>query len=189
MRGLRTLRAVTRFSVARPQTVANSTHIGFRFYSAEINGDLTARLQADLKTALKARDSAKSTIIRSVLAEVYNAQKQVAPKTLTSSDVAAVVRKAEQRRLDSAKQFEEASRSDLAEKEKEEAALLASYLPPVLNTEQIDTILRKIIASADRSQNPKKAKGLALKAFLGEVDKSTVQTDVVKQRLEELWSA
>ena len=91
--------------------------------------------------------------------------------------------------MDSAKQFEDASRADLAEKEKQEAALLGSYLPPMLTTEQIDNILRKIIASANKNDNPKKAKGLALKAFFSEVDKNMVQSDLVKQRLEELWSA
>jgi len=91
--------------------------------------------------------------------------------------------------LDSAKQFESASRADLAEKEHQEATLLGSYLPPMLSIDQIDAILRKIIAATPANENPKKAKGLAMKAFYTEVDKSSVQSEVVKQRLDELWPA
>lgn len=86
------------------------------------------------------------------------------------------------------KQFESASRPDLAEREQKEAVLLASYLPAMLSTGEIDGILLRIISESPEKENIKKAKGLALKTFYSQVDKSLVLGEVVRQRLDELWS-
>lgn len=87
------------------------------------------------------------------------------------------------------KQFESASRSDLADREQKEAVLLASYLPAMLTTTEIDIILRRIISESHEKENAKKAKGLALKTFYAQIDKNLVLGEVVKQRLDELWSS
>ncbi|KAF8588692.1 GatB/YqeY domain-containing protein, partial [Ramaria rubella] len=126
--------------------------------------------------------------IKSVLAEVYAAQKQSASATLKPSDITSIIKKAEQRRLDSMRQFESASRMDLAEREQKEAAILATYLPAMLSTAEIDTVLRRIITESSEQVNIKKAKGHALRSFYSEIDKNAVQGDIVIQRLDKLWS-
>ncbi|KAF8518734.1 GatB/YqeY domain-containing protein [Gautieria morchelliformis] len=158
-----------------------------RHNSTRPDTDILFRLQSDLKSALKSKDSLSATTIRSVLSEVYAGQKRVAPATLKPSDVISIVRKAQQRRLDSMSLFQSASRSDLAQREEKEAGLLASYLPAMLATTEIDTILRRIISESPEKDNVKKAKGMALKDFYTQVDKNVVPGEVVRQRLDELW--
>ena len=85
------------------------------------------------------------------------------------------------------RQFERASRPDLAQREQTEALLLASYLPAMLSAAEVDAVLRHIISESPETGNVKKAKGLALKTFYRQVDKNTVSGEVVKQRLDELW--
>ncbi|KAF8520378.1 GatB/YqeY domain-containing protein [Hysterangium stoloniferum] len=137
---------------------------------------------------MRSRDSFSSTTIRSVLSEIYAAQK-AAVQPLKTPEIVSIIRKAEQRRLDSARQFESASRADLAEKEQKEANLLACYLPTMVPVSEIDRVLRRVISGITEKDNVKKAKGLVLKLFYSEVNKNAVQGEVVKQRLDELWSS
>jgi uncharacterized protein YqeY len=85
--------------------------------------------------------------------------------------------------------FRSAARSDLAQREEKEAGLLASYLPAMLPTTEIDTILRRIISKSSEKDNVNKAKGMALRDFYSQVDKNAVPGEVVRQRLDELWSS
>jgi uncharacterized protein YqeY len=93
--------------------------------------------------------------------------------------------------LDSAAQFNQASRSDLAGKEQQEADLLARFLPPLLPETEIDGILQEIIAEqASQIQgSPHKSIGKLFKAFYSRVDRSAVDPDLVKRRAEALLSA
>ncbi|PCH43502.1 GatB/YqeY domain-containing protein [Wolfiporia cocos MD-104 SS10] len=147
---------------------------------------------SELKGAMKSRNTAKSTVIRSILAEVYAADK--APgraEVVPSSTIYAILRKAVQRRAESAAEFEKASRSDLAQKEQQEAELLQSFLPPLLPEAEIDHVLRDILAAQPQPAgegNAKKALGNVYKAFYAKVDRSLVNTDLVRERAEALLS-
>ncbi|GBE81354.1 GatB/YqeY domain-containing protein [Sparassis crispa] len=153
--------------------------------------DIRAQLMSELKSAMKSKDTFKSTTIRSALAEVYAADK-ARPELVSSSVILSILRKAAVRRTDAAKEYEKASRPDLAEKEKLEANLLQSFLPPLLSEADVDRILRETIADQSQlmeSGTPsKKAQGLVFKAFYAKVDKLSVDTDLVKRRAEALLS-
>ena len=90
--------------------------------------------------------------------------------------------------LDSAAQFNQASRPDLAGKEQQEADLLARFLPPLLPETEIDGILQKIIAeqASQGQSSPHKSIGKLFKAFYSRVDRSAVDPDLVKRRAEAL---
>ena len=79
-----------------------------------------------------------------------------------------------------------ASRHDLAEKEHREEAILSAFLPPLLSEEDIDRVLQTIIA--EQKSHPRLLKNVAsiYKSFYFKVDKSMVDTDVVKRKVEEL---
>ncbi|KAI0298559.1 Yqey-like protein-domain-containing protein [Russula brevipes] len=164
-----------------------------RFYAADTTLDLRTRLLEELKNSLKARDSLTSTAIRSVLSEVYAADKTTNGNKIGSSTIATFIRRACTRRLDSASQFNGASRPDLAEKEQQEADLLARFLPPLLPEAEIDGILKEVISEqAPLSQDgshKRKSIGKLLKSFYVKVDRSSVDPDLVKRRAEALLAA
>jgi predicted kinase len=59
----------------------------------------------------------------------------------------------------------------------------------MLSTAEVDSILRRIIAESPEKENVQKAKGLTLKTFYSQVDKNLVLGEIVRQRLDELWSS
>jgi uncharacterized protein YqeY len=159
---------------------------GGRFFSdAAGANDIRGRLLSEVKTAMKNKDTFTSTTLRSVLSDVYAADKTSPPK-ISSSAITTIIRKAALRRTDSAAQFINASRPDLAEKEKREADILSTFLPPLLSESEIDRVLRDVLAEHKPEGDPRKALGKVLKAFYSKVDKSTVDAGLVKHRAESL---
>ncbi|KAI0351004.1 GatB/YqeY domain-containing protein [Trametes cingulata] len=152
--------------------------------------DVRSRLMLELKEAMKSKDTLKSTTIRSVLSEVYAADK-AASGAAPPSAVVGILRKAATRRVDAAAEFNKAARQDLAEKEQQEAAILQSFLPPLLPEAEIDRVLQDVLASPSITEAvakgpPQKALGQVFKAFYTQVDKSNVDPDVVRQRAQAL---
>ncbi|KDQ21944.1 hypothetical protein BOTBODRAFT_217813 [Botryobasidium botryosum FD-172 SS1] len=152
--------------------------------------DLRARLKDELKTAMKARDSFSSTVIRSVIAEVTNADKASSSAPVDDSSIVSLIRKAIARRNDAASQFRAASRTDLADKEDAEVALLTKFVPAQLSESDIEAHLTELITSIKSEVGSKLPEGAVvgkvLKAFFEKVDKSLVQGDVVSRKAKEL---
>jgi len=147
---------------------------------------LRSRLLADLKAAMKNKNTMASTAIRAVLAEVYAVDK-VQPEKIPNSSIITLLRRASQRRLDNASQFEKGGREDLAAKEREEHVFLTSYLPSLLPEAEIDKVLMAIIHQLKVTVKPgesKKLVGLVFKSFYSQVDRSSVDPDLVKKRAE-----
>jgi len=74
-------------------------------------------------------------------------------------------------------------------KEKEEHAFLASYLPSLLPEAEIDKVLKPIVDGLKATVNPgesKKLVGLVFKSFYSQVERSTVDPDLVKKRAHAL---
>jgi len=158
-----------------------------RFFSETATDDIRGRLLSELKTAMKNKDSFTSTTLRSVLAEVYAADKTSPPK-VSSSVVASIIRNANVQRIHSAAQFASASRLDLADKERREADILSAFLPPLLVESEIDGVLQDVLAEHKPEGDPRRPLGKVLKAFFAKVDKSTVDASLVKHRAEALLS-
>src|ERR1700683_4463439 len=92
---------------------------------------LLARIQEDVKAAMRAKDSQRLTTIRMLTAAVK--QREVDERiSLTDSDVLALVDKLIKQRKDSISQFRAANRMDLVDKEEAEVGILAAYLPQQL---------------------------------------------------------
>ena len=91
--------------------------------------------------------------------------------------------------LDNVSQFEKGGREDLATKEKEEHAFLTAYLPSLLPEAEIDKVLKPIVddlKARAKSGESKKLIGLVFKSFYSQVDRSTVDPTLVKQRADTL---
>ena len=96
---------------------------------------LKARITEDMKTAMKAKESAKLAAIRLLLAAVK--QKEVDERVeLDDNAVIAVIEKLVKQRKDSVSQYEAAKRQDLADLEKAEIAILGAYLPEKMSSEE-----------------------------------------------------
>lgn len=107
---------------------------------------LKERITEDMKAAMRASDKERLSTIR--MAQAAIKQREVDERiTLDDAQVIAVLEKMIKQRRESVVQFEQGGRTDLADKEKAEIALLQAYLPAQLSDAEIDAIIRDAIAS------------------------------------------
>lgn len=103
---------------------------------------LKQRIHADMVTAMKAKDSFRLGNIRMLQAAIK--QREVDERIeLNDADVTTVITKMIKQRQEAAKQFSDANRPELAEKENAEITLLQEYLPAALSDAEIDEIVQK----------------------------------------------
>jgi uncharacterized protein len=88
---------------------------------------LLARLQGDLKAALKAKDAARLSVLRSILAATLNASKTGSP-VRTDAQLVALLRRAARASADAVAEFRAAGREDLVDKEEAQIAVLQGYV-------------------------------------------------------------
>lgn len=105
---------------------------------------LQERLAHDLKDAMRARDQVRLRAIRSLITALTEKEKEGAGPVTEEQAIAAVQKQAKQRR-DAIEQFEAAGREDLAQKERDELAVLARYLPAQLSDDDIRREVHEII--------------------------------------------
>ena len=99
----------------------------------------------DMKTAMRAKDSARLGTIR--LLQAAMKQKEVDERiTLDDAAIVAIVDKLIKQRKDSIAAFEGAGRQDLADKEKAELDVLKAYLPERMSESEILDTVKAIVA-------------------------------------------
>lgn len=97
---------------------------------------LKEQISEDMKTAMRARETARLATIRLLLAAIK--QKEVDERvSLDDAAVVAVIDKMLKQRKDSVSQYESAGRTDLADAEKAEMAVLTAYMPATLSAEEV----------------------------------------------------
>jgi uncharacterized protein len=105
---------------------------------------LKARITEDMKTAMRARDTERLGAVRLLLAAIK--QREVDERIeLSDADIVAVIEKMLKQRRDSISQFEAAQRTDLADKEKFEVAVLLGYMPQALSEAEVADIVAAVI--------------------------------------------
>jgi uncharacterized protein YqeY len=130
---------------------------------------IKAKLQQDLKDAMKAKDVFRRETIRFLM----SALKQVEVderKELSDEDIYKIIQKSIKQREDAAKQYREANRPDLYEKEEKEAELLKAYLPKQLSEEELRTLVSEVISETGASSM--KDMGRVIKEVMGRVGSS-----------------
>jgi uncharacterized protein YqeY len=112
---------------------------------------LKSRIQEDMKTALRAKDAARLSAVRLLLAAIK--QREVDERIeLTDADVIAVIDKMLKQRRDSIRQYASAGRRDLVDAEEFEVAVLTGYMPSGLSEVEIDAaIAEAIVATGAKS--------------------------------------
>jgi uncharacterized protein YqeY len=106
---------------------------------------LKDRITEDMKTAMRAKDSARLGTIRLLLAAIK--QKEVDERiTLDDAQIVGVLDKMVKQRKDSIAAFTQAGRTDLVDKESAEMTLLEGYLPQRLSADAVAAEVQRIVA-------------------------------------------
>ena len=107
---------------------------------------LNEKIAGDLTAAMKAKDAARTSVLRMLKAAVTNKGMVEKGRDLEDAEVLQVVASLVKQRRDSIEQFAKAGRTDLLDKETAEIAILEHYLPPAVSPEEIDAAVAAAIA-------------------------------------------
>ena len=143
---------------------------------------LRQRITEDMKAAMRAKETARLSAIRLLLAAIK--QREVDERIeLSDADVVAIIEKMNKQRRDSISQFEAAGRQDLAEIEKFEMSVLADYMPQQFSDAEIMTAVTEVIAAvgAVGPQDMGKVMGLVKSRLAGRADMGKVSLLIKSQ--------
>jgi uncharacterized protein YqeY len=142
------------------------------------------QLKSDLKAAMVAKENFKRDTIRFLMAAIKQIEVDERIE-LDDAGIYKIIQKSLKQREDAAKQYQDAGREDLFEKEMAEADILKGYLPKQLTTEELKTIILDVIKSTNASGM--KDMGSVMKGVSSEVgsraDGKTIST-LVKELLK-----
>ena len=144
---------------------------------------LSEKITSDIKDAMRAKDSTKLAVLRSLKTALtnYTIEKYGADGELEASEDIGVVRTAIKQRQDSIEKFEAAGRNELAEQEKLEADILEEYLPTAMTEDEISKLIEDTIQEVGASS--RKDMGQVMKLIQnkthGRVDNKTISSGVM----------
>ena len=123
---------------------------------------LKDQLTNDMKDAMRAKETVRLGTIRMLIAALKKHEID-SQTTLDDAGTLKIIQKQIKQRRDSISQFEEAGRQELADKEKEELAVLEAYLPAQLDETAVKAIIDKAVA--DTGANSMKDMGKLMGAI------------------------
>ncbi|MEH0156931.1 GatB/YqeY domain-containing protein [Limibacter armeniacum] len=148
---------------------------------------LKARIQEEMKTAMKAKDKDTLTALKSIKAKIQLAETASgASEELTEAEEFQLLMKEAKQRKDSAQVYQDAGREELAEVELKELAVIEKFLPQQMSDEEISNAVSEIIAKtgATSIKDMGKVMGMASKELAGKADNKKV-ADFVKKLLNQ----
>ena len=108
--------------------------------------ELEIKLQAALIAAMKEKNEHAISAIRSIKTAIQNEKTNGSYHELTDPDVIGLIQKLSKQRQESADIYNEAGRTELAEKELNEKEVVDSYLPKMLSENELATAIDSIIS-------------------------------------------
>ena len=143
---------------------------------------LQDRVSQEIKAAMLAKDADRLGALRLLKSALGYAQIERKTENLPDAEVVAIVQKEVKKRRDSFEQFEKGGRPELALKEKQEIAVLETFLPKALSAEELEGLVRAAIQELGAAT--KKDMGPVIKAVqakaAGRADGKTISTLVGK---------
>ncbi|HEX3636428.1 MAG TPA: GatB/YqeY domain-containing protein [Paraburkholderia sp.] len=140
---------------------------------------LKDQINDDMKAAMRARETERLGTIRLLLAAVK--QREVDERvTLDDAAITAVIDKMIKQRKDSISQFEGAGRTDLADKEKAELAILSAYMPAQMSEAEIVAEVQDAVVQTGAAgpQDMGKVMGVLKPKLAGRADMTAVSAQV-----------
>lgn len=146
---------------------------------------LETQIMGEMKDAMKSKNEAALRGLRAIKAEIIKAKTDPgAGGEIDEATEQKFLQKMMKQRRDSLEIFEQQGRADLAEKEKEEMAIIEKFLPKQMTTEEITAAVKEIIASTGASTpaDMGKVMGAASKQLAGKADGKAISA-IVKEQL------
>lgn len=147
---------------------------------------LEQQIQNDLKAAMLAKDKVALASIRGIKAAILLAKTAEGGQkdTLEDAELIKIIQKLVKQRKESAAIYSQQNRPELAENELAEVAVMEKYLPKALSEEEVEAIVKQIIADTGASSmaDMGKVMGTATKQLAGQAD-GRIISSIVKRLL------
>jgi uncharacterized protein YqeY len=150
-----------------------------------IHMDLEQKIMAGMKEAMKSKDEPRLRGLRAIKAEIIKAKTEPgAGGTIAPEKEISLLQKMVKQRKESLEIYQQQNRTDLAQKESEEIAVIEAFLPRQLSAEEIKAELRQVISETGASSpaDMGKVMGAAQKKLAGRADGKTISA-LVKELL------
>lgn len=144
---------------------------------------MKTRIVADMKEAMKAKDKDRLSAVRLILSQIKQVEVDER-RELSDEDIIGILNTMLKQRRESAKQYAEANRTDLVDKEEFEISIIQSYLPEAMSADAISALIDEVIAQTGASgpQDMGKVMGAIKPKAHGRADMSQV-SQAVKAKL------
>ena len=144
---------------------------------------LKERIVADMKAAMRDKNKERLQTVRLVLAAIKQAEVDTR-EVLDDAAVSAILDKLVKQRRDSIQQYDAAGRTDLADQERAEMAVIQEYLPEQLTDAEIDELISEALATTGASsmKDMGKIMGMIRPKAQGRADMGKISA-LIKSRL------
>lgn len=140
-------------------------------------------IDSELIAAIKAKDEMKSSLFRGVKAAIKNKEIEI-QKPLDDNGILEVLAKEAKKRKESALAFEQGSRTDLADKEKAELAIIEKFLPAQLGEDEVRKVAQETISEMNATiADMGKVIGAVVGKLKGQADGAII-SKIVKEELK-----
>ena len=137
------------------------------------------RLRAGMNEARKSRDSARTLLLSTVLADLKNSEIAIGHEP-SDPEAVEVLRRGVKRRTESVEQYAKGGRQDLADKEAAEIRMIEEFLPAAVPPEEIRAAVRAAIAAGSKDLG--KVMGAVMPQFKGRADGKVIN-QIVREEL------
>lgn len=149
-------------------------------------GKLELQIQSDIKAAMIAKDKVALAATRAIKAAILLAKtaEGAVKEELEDEEVVKIISKLVKQRNESAAIYQQQLRDDLAENELMEASAMQKYLPKALSEEEVEAVVKEVIAEVGAASmaDMGKVMGLATKKLAGQADGRLISS-IVKRLL------
>jgi uncharacterized protein len=142
---------------------------------------LEQKIMGEMKEAMKSKNEATLRALRAIKAEIIKAKTEPgAHGEISEEKEVSMLQKMMKQRRDSLEIYQQQSRTDLAQKEQEEMAVIERFLPQQLSGEELKTELQQIITEtgASSAADMGKVMGVATKKLAGRADGKAISATV-----------
>lgn len=148
------------------------------------NMNLEQRINADIKSAMLAKDKERLESLRAIKSELLLIKTSKSGEEITEREEIQTLQRLVKQRKESALTYKEQNRQELYEVEISQSKIIEKYLPEQLSTEEIRRALEAIVKEqgSTSSKDMGKIMGAAQKQFAGKADNKIV-SQIVKELL------
>ena len=143
---------------------------------------LTERIEADYKTAFKAREQRRVDTLRLVKAAIQRVAIEKRKETLDDAEITQVLNQQAKQRRETLEAAKQGGRQDILDQSAEELAILNSYLPQQLSTEALTQLVDEAVKTVGANQG--QIMKFVMQKAAGAADGKTV-SQLVAQRLKQ----